>query len=92
MTDPVSKSQEEILAKDRLWSFDSIETYYIAGRGKSIVVKCPFTCQDFDWLIGREAIIDGKTHKITGVERFTHSSPWKKGENISLLIADYGSI
>jgi hypothetical protein len=90
--DPKPKSQEEILAKDQLWSFDSVDTFHISGRGKAFVVKCPINCLDFDWLIGHDAIIDGKTYKIVGVERFMHSPPWKKGEDISLLIADYGAL
>ena len=87
-----SKSQEEITAKDKPWAFDSIQTYYIAGRGKSFVIKCPITCQDFDWLIGREVTVDGKQHKVIGIEKFMHAAPWNAGEKISILVDDFGSL
>lgn len=92
MSEEKPKLQEEILAKDRQWAFDSLETFYITGRGKCFVVACPINCNDFDWIVNREVTIDGKPHKIIGIERFMHMPPWKKGEKISLLIADFGSL
>lgn len=92
MSEGKAKSQEEIQAKDKPWSFESIEKYYIAGRGKCFVIKCPFTCQDFDWLINREVTIDTEKHKIIGVERFMHAPPWSVGEKISVLVEDFGSL
>lgn len=86
------KSQEEILAKDKMWEFTSQDKFHIAGRGKAYVVKCPIACGDFDWIIGKDVIIDGSKHKVVAVERFTHMPPWRKGESISLLVAEFGSL
>jgi hypothetical protein len=37
-------------------------------------------------LIGAEVLIDGKTHRVLGVERFAHAPPWREGELIGLAV------
>ena len=49
-----------------------------------LVMLNPFTCNDFDWIIGKEVFIKHTIRKVIGVERFMHAESWKKGENIIL--------
>jgi hypothetical protein len=86
------KSQEEVLAKDKVWEFNSLGTFYIAGRGKCFNVKLPITCIDFDWIINKKAKIDEEIHTIIGVEKRAHSPPWRTGEEVSLLVSQFGKL
>lgn len=62
----------------------SMDVFESQGR-KVFVVRNPSECLDFSHLIGQRAKIDGEVCVIIGVERRTHSAPWKKGEPIGLL-------
>lgn len=75
-----AESQSEVL------SFTSDEKFHVQGRGDSYIVKCPITCYSFDWILNRDAIINGTTFKILAVERFAKGGPTRKGEAISLLV------
>lgn len=86
------KTQEELLAKGKAWSFNSIATFYIAGKGKAFSVRLPITCYNFEWILNREVLIDNHKHTVIGVEKQVHAAPWYMGEQISLLIQDYTSI
>ena len=88
----MDKSQEEMQAKLKDWSFVSTDVFYVTGRGKAYAVPCPFTCLDFDWLVNRSVMIDGQIRHVIGVERFMHSAPWNKGESIAILTDDYKSL
>lgn len=60
--------------------------FEIQGVGKVFVVDNPIECDDFAHLVGRGVIIGGNVYTVKGVERFTHSPPWMKGEKIGLLV------
>jgi hypothetical protein len=39
-------------------------------------------------LVGAEVLIDGKVHRVLGVERFMHMPPWSEGELVGLALED----
>jgi hypothetical protein len=41
---------------------------------------------DFAHLLRQEVLIDGALYRCTGVERFVHSPPWLRGEQIGLAV------
>jgi len=88
----MDKTHEEIIAKDKPLSFNSTGVFYIVGRGKAYSIVLPFTCADFDWLMNREVEIDGQKHVIIGVEKRAHMPPFRKGEDISVLVDGYHKI
>lgn len=85
----MDKTHEEILAKDAPLSFNSTGVFYIVGRGKAYSVQLPFTCAAFDWILNRDVNIDGAMHKIIAIEKKAHNPPWRKGEEITLLVDEF---
>lgn len=69
-----------------LLELKSISTYQVIGRGTAFAVANPHECHDFSHLIGQKVKIDDAYFIVRGVERLAHTPPWKKGENIGLLV------
>lgn len=67
-------------------SFKSTGTYELKGRGHVFTAALDRDCQDFDWIVGQDVLIDGVSHRVSGVERFQHFPPWRKGEAIGLFV------
>jgi len=68
--------------------FESTGVYQAPGRGRVYVVELDHEVKDFDWLIGKEALIDGHYLQVKGVELFTHHAPWRKGEPIGIRVEE----
>lgn len=49
-------------------------------------ISNPIECVDFTHLVHHTVCIDGSLYKILAVHRFTHCPPWRKGEQIGLLV------
>lgn len=45
------------------------------------------TREDLRSLIGHEVIVDAALYRCLGVERFLHSSPWLRDEEVGLMVA-----
>jgi hypothetical protein len=71
---------------DRMLSFTSLDTLTFNGRGVVSVVALDRDYDDFSALIGLDVLIDGTVRRVHGVERFAHTSPWRCGETIGLLL------
>jgi len=69
-----------------MYKFKSLSQHTITGRGLVFCVKNPKKCDDFKHLRDQEVSIDGKIYIVKGVEFFAHCAPWKRGENIGLLV------
>ena len=67
-------------------SFTSSSHYQSKDNRTVFTVQNPWTCEDFDHLIGRDVEINGQRYQVIGVERFLHEPPWRKGETISLQV------
>ena len=70
-------------------TFHCEQWFWLAGQDK----WCAATRLDVDrdetqmTELGSSVVeIDGATYRCIGVERFTHSPPWRQGEPISLMI------
>jgi hypothetical protein len=68
-------------------SFQSLDRFTIDGRGDVFVVALDRDTSDFAHLLNRTVLVDGRLVEVSGVERFAHSPPWRKGESIGLLKA-----
>jgi hypothetical protein len=88
----IQETQEEILAKEKELSFNSIDVSYIAGKGKCYAVHLPFSCSNFNWILNREAIIDGVRHTVVGVEVRSKNRMHRAGELVSFLVKDFGKL
>ena len=67
-----------------LLCFKSDDSYMVKGND-CFAVKNDRECDDFSHLIGHGVLIDGNKRRVIGIERLTHSPPWKKGESIALM-------
>ncbi len=68
--------------------FNDAEGFYISGRGQVFAVLLDRETHDFAHLIGQEVSVNGKKYTCTGIERFCHTAPWRKGERIGLLVKE----
>ena len=59
--------------------------------GACFVILNPITCDDFEWLIGQPAEINGKTYTVAKVERYAHCPPFRYGERIGLHVVPVGA-
>lgn len=57
-----------------------------SSRGMISVVELDRKTDDFGHLVNQEITLDGKNYICRGVERFTHSPPYRIGERIGLLL------
>ena len=55
-------------------------------NGTTYVTTLDRDTDDFAHLIGAEVIINGALVTVVGVERFAHSPPWRRGEDIGLMV------
>jgi len=69
-------------------TFMSLDRFDIPNRGIVFVVKNDTETEDFSHLINRLVIVDGTRYTCIGVERHCHSRPWRKGEQIGILVND----
>lgn len=49
-------------------------------------VENPCDCMDFSHLVGEEVEIDHERFQVVQVELQRHTSPWRKGEQIGLVV------
>ncbi len=68
-----------------MFEFKSADHFTINGH-RGFYVENIRECHDFRWLIGEIVKIDDVKCKVTEVSRYPHSPPWKKGEEIKLMV------
>ena len=67
--------------------YESLSRFTISDRGMIFIVELDRECENFDFLLNEQVKIDGIMKTVTGVERFAHMPPWRKGEKIGLLVS-----
>lgn len=66
--------------------YRSLEWFSLPGGRWFAVVLLDRATPDFDFLVGKMVMIDNVLYHCIGVDRFSHSAPWSKGEKIAIAI------
>jgi hypothetical protein len=67
-------------------SFTSLDRSKVRGIGSLVMVELDRTTSDFSHLIGKKIVIDGRMETCFSVEGLHHPAPFKRGEQVSLVI------
>lgn len=68
------------------YELTSKTSFLLPRQGRCFVVENPVECSNFSHLIGAKVVIDGIEYAVKGVEIKSHNAPWRKGEDIGLLV------
>lgn len=71
---------------DRTPTFVTSAWYHRASQHWVAVTRLDRDTVDFAHLIGHEVLVDGHRYLCTGVERFAHTPPFRRGEPIGLAL------
>jgi len=86
------KTEEEMNKEDDEWNdmmfdlptFVSSDTFKVP-RGHAFVVKLDRTTYDFEHIIGKEIVINGKSYIGLDVSKYANVPPWHIGSPIAIL-------
>ena len=67
-------------------SFTSLDRSKVRGVGSLVMVELDRPTSDFSHLIGKKIVIDGRMETCFAVEGLHHPAPFKRGEQVSLVI------
>lgn len=71
-----------------MYEFKSKRSWKVKEVGLVIGVENPVDCDDPSFLTGYVVMINNKLYEVIGVERYLHNKPFKKGEDIGLLVKE----
>jgi hypothetical protein len=66
--------------------FTELDRTVVRDLGTMVKIELDQDTHDFSHLVGKKVVIDGKLEYCFSIERLAHPAPWKRGEQVHLLI------
>lgn len=70
-----------------MYQFKSQGSYFV-NNCRVFTVKNPKECYDFDWLIGKQVVIDKSSYIVIDIEKQAITTAIKKDELIGLMVKE----
>ena len=84
------RTRSEARKKAGLPRFTGLDRIVMRDIGTMVKIELDQDTHDFSHVVGKKLVIDGKLEYCFSIERLAHAAPWKRGEQVHLLIRKSG--